>query len=146
MFAENMMVAKKIRGFILRAAFGGAIGGLLLLLISVMSYKIRLGYVPYPHLFIIQGIPMALFGGAIVGGVVGLIIWACSIKAARNLKAIVRAIIGVGVVLIASWIISLFSHPDNGVEPPDWKQQVISRLVLGVILGALPAIMARSKE
>ena len=72
-----MATRKGVGAFILRGALGGVIVGLLMLALSAINYKSRLGYIPYKNVFIIKGIPMMAILGAGVGGAIGLIIWIC---------------------------------------------------------------------
>ena len=55
---------------IARGSLGGAIVGLVMLIASAISYKSTLGYVPYAHLFIMPGLPLAVGFGALMGGFV----------------------------------------------------------------------------
>jgi hypothetical protein len=53
--------------FVVRGALGGAVVGLFTIVESAIKYQLTLGYIPYAHLFIIPGIPMALGFGALAG-------------------------------------------------------------------------------
>jgi hypothetical protein len=139
---------------ILRGALGGVLGGGSLLLISVFEYKLSLGYVPYPYLFIVPGLPLALALGALAGGVVAGVILLSRTLAGREFGLIGRAAIGFVTILVALVVIGLYglSRPGDPVksrfprEPVSWTRQAASGVLFGLVLGVLPGLMARPKR
>ena len=129
--------------FIWRGAIGGAVGNLLFLLYGALSYKFALGYIPYPQLFIL-GIPTYVMTGAVIGAIIGILIWICCIKSGRNLGAIVRALIGIGSVIIIGLLMSLISKEDGrGLVPTSLVYRIATGILAVLVLGALPGLVAR---
>jgi hypothetical protein len=131
--------------FPVRGALGGALGGFILLLISVLF---SIGHIAYPHLFVIQGLPLALGGGALVGAIVGTAIWMMQLITHTEFGAIGRAVVGFVIALIIIGLFSLIRTEDSGLahEPISWTQQAINWMMVGIILGALSGLMARAKH
>jgi hypothetical protein len=134
--------------FVARGALGGAIVGFIMLLVSVITYKITLGYVPYAYLFIIPGLPMALGFGALVGVLIGTSVWILSVISGRTFGSAGRAIIGFVTALI---IVSLYAYlhteePGYYHATLTWTRKVFDWFLSGVLLGVLPGMMARQKS
>ncbi|MEK6334025.1 MAG: hypothetical protein AABM67_03690 [Acidobacteriota bacterium] len=139
---------------ILRGALGGVLGGGSLLLISVFEYMLSLGYVPYPYLFIVPGLPLALALGALAGGVVAGVVLLSRIVAGREFGPIGRGAIGFVTILIALVVIGLYGllRAEDPVksrfprESVSWARQAANGVVIGIVLGVLPGLMARPKR
>src|SRR5438874_3012007 len=86
---------------ILRSALGGTLGGFFLLLLSVFEYKFSLGYIPYPQLFLIEGLPLALGVGALAGAAVGGGILILRTMTGKEFGFAGRAVVGFIIILIA---------------------------------------------
>ncbi len=127
---------------------GGALGGFILLLISVFAYKLTLGYLPYPHLFLIQGLPLALGLGGLIGAAVGTAIWTMALVTHREFGVIGRVVIGFVIALIIIALFTLLGTEDRGLahEPVSWTRQAINWMMVGIILGVLPGLMAGPKR
>lgn len=93
--------------FVARGALGGAIVGFILILVSVITYKITLGYIPYAYLFIIPSLPMILGLPAVIGALIGTSIWILSVISGRTFGIAGRAIIGFVTALI---LLSLYAY------------------------------------
>ena len=132
---------------VLRAALGGAIDGLIILTISVVQYKVTLGYVPYWPLFIYPGLPLALGVGTLIGVLVGISIWAATVITGRTFGMAVRAIIGVVSARVILSIYAFFHTEPAGYYQPiyTWTEQALLWVLTGVVFGLLPGILARYK-
>lgn len=130
---------------ILRGTFGGALGGFILLLISFLS---SIGRIAYPHLFIVPGLPLALLGGGLLGAVTGTAIWTMGLVMRREFGAIGRAVIGFVIALIIIGLFTLIGTENRGLahEPVSWTRQAINWVTVGIILGALPGLIASAKH
>ena len=119
----------------------------MLLLISVFAYMFSLGYLPYPHLFLIQGLPLALSLGGLIGAAVGTAIWTMALVTHREFGVIGRVVIGFVIALIIIGLFTLLGTEGRGLahEPLSWTRQAINWMMVGIILGALPGLMARTK-
>ena len=119
-----------------------------MLLISVFAYELTLEYLPYPHLFLIQGLPLALGLGGLIGAAVGTTIWMMGLVAHRKFGAIGRVVIGFVIALIIIALFTLIGTEDRGLahEPVSWTRQAFNWIMVGIILGALPGLMARAKH
>lgn len=133
--------------YVLRSLLSGALGGLLILVIGILYEIQRLGHVPYLSLVVFAGVPLFLLGGAAIGGVVGLLIWGIGLIFKRELGAVWRAIAGFVCAEIVIGSIWLLRTQDNGLtyEPASWTWQVFNWVIFGIILGALPGLMARPR-
>jgi multisubunit Na+/H+ antiporter MnhC subunit len=142
------MLKNQVKTFALRGALGGAIGWLLLV-----------SYIAYKRPFNALALPYAPLIGAIIGTLIGVIIWACFLLAKRNLGIIVRSLIGVGLASVAVLLLilsesrtkSLYqgNRPVENVEISSGysRGEFMTEMVVIVLLsGALPAAMARPKS
>lgn len=148
------MVKKNSIVFVLRGALAGASGGFSLLLLSALEYKLTLGYIPYPYLFIIQGFPLMLVVGTLAGGSVGGAISLLRIVTRREFGIIGRGVIGFVIILIALiaiWLVGL-SRPEDPEkarfprEPVSWTRQVFNGVMIEIVLGVLPGLAAQPKR
>lgn len=130
--------------FLARGAVGGALGGLLLLMISALQYKLTLGYVPYAHLFIIQGLPVALVAGAFIGGLVGGVIWILSAIMRRNFGVVLRSLIGF-LLFFGVFLLFVLLRAEGGSSGA-LKQQALSGMMGSLFLGALPGAAAQRRN
>ena len=130
-----------------RGAVGGALGGFVLLLVSVATYLVTQGHVPYPYLFVIPGLPLALGFGCLMGAAVGTVIWTIGRFANFEFGSVGRAVIGFVFVLIVMGFFALLSGTKQGLaqEPISWTRYVLGWGLAGVVLGVLPALLAKSK-
>ena len=133
---------------LIRAACGGAIVGFIMLVVSIVRYKLSLGHVPYAYLFIIPGLPLALGIGALVGALIGTSIWIVSVISGRAFGIVGRALIGVVSALVIVTVYDIVHTEEPGYYHPtySWVEQAVFWLLTGVILGLLPGIMARDKS
>jgi len=133
--------------FIARGALGGVPAGFITWLLAVLSDLLRLGYIPYPYLYILA-IPLALLLGVVVGAIVGTAIWILGVVTGREFGSIARAIIGFAIALIAIELFALIRPEQRGLahEPLSWTRHAINWLMTGIILGALPGLMASAKH
>jgi hypothetical protein len=131
---------------IAQGSLGGAIVGLVMLIASAISYKSTLGYVPYAHLFIMPGLPLAVGFGALMGGFVAVVIWLLSTVRRRAFGIAGRAIIGfmTALAVIGSYAYLQTETPGLYHEPLSWSGQVVYWLMNGAI-GVLPGVMSRQK-
>jgi hypothetical protein len=84
----------------LRGALGGALGGFVVWLIAMLADFLRLGYIPYPYLYV-SAIPLALLFGGVIGAIIGTTIWVLRRLTAREVGPVRRGIIGFVVALVA---------------------------------------------
>ena len=131
--------------FVARGAFGGALGSFAIFLASVFYYKLTLGYVPYAHLFIIQGLPLVLAAGALAGGLIGAAIWAASVTTNKDLSLPVRSLIGFILVFVFALIFALLARGEGSLSRTQvvWWQPVINAFITGVLLGAVPGALSQ---
>lgn len=130
---------------VFRGAVVGALGGPLLLLSSVLSDKLRLGYVRYGGLLEIAAVPTFLLVGAVYGSVVAIIFWILARKAIYP-SSVVRAIIGSAIPLTVVTVPNLWRSGENtGVYPPTPIEAITNVLLYTVCFGALPGIAAYAK-
>ena len=133
---------------LLRGVGGGIIAGLLLLVIFALSYQLWLGGIPYPTLLIFPGLPLALFVGAVSGFLVGITILFFHLIG-KSPNTVVRLIVGIVVIQLASLFISIISNDSSNVGvtgpfPPELI--VIFSTINKLVLGGLPGLMARPKD
>jgi hypothetical protein len=131
-----------------RAALGGVIVGLVMLIYSVVRYQLTLGYIPYPYLFIVPGLPMALGIGALVGALIGMSIWVVTVIRGRTYGIAGRAIIGVVSALVIVTLYAFLHTEKPGYYQPtySWTEHAAFWFASGLVLGLLPGIMARDKS
>jgi len=138
---------------ILRSALGGALGGFIMLLFSVFEYKLSLGYIPYPYLFVIPGLPLVLLVGVLAGALVGGAILLARTMAGREFGPILRGVIGFVIILIALLVIGLYglSRPQDPEksrfprEPVSWTRQAVNGVMIGLLFGSLPGLIAQPR-
>jgi len=125
---------------ILRGALGGALGGFILLLISFFS---SIGHISYPHLYLLA-IPLSLFFGGVIGGIVGTAVWFLRLLSGRQFGLMGRGIIGFATALIALVLFAYIRPEEPGLahEPLPWTRHAINWLMTGIILGAFPGLIA----
>ena len=132
-------------GGLFRGAVVGALGGPLLLLGSVLSDKLRLGYVRYGGLLEIAAIPTFLLVGAVFGLVIATIFWVLARKVIYP-STVVRAIIGSAIPLTAVTVPNLLRSSENtGVYPPTPIEAITNVLLFTICFGTLPGIAAYAK-
>lgn len=130
------MQKKNIGAFIWRGALGGTIGPLLF-----VTYTMFMNPYNIPGLLYI---PIILFITGVIGGTIGAIIWVCYVKAGKNFGIFKRAIIGV-IFSMCLWKLYQYTRVNYGI-PLSWSQSLYEVTIFGVIIGALPGIMARPKD
>lgn len=101
--------------FVVRGALAGALGGLVIILASMVRYLVTLGGIPYAHLFIIQGLPLMLVVGALAGALVSGAILFLRLVTGREFGPVGRGVIGFVTILIVLVVIGLFGRlrPDD---------------------------------
>ena len=127
---------KKLRAepYILRGAVGGALGGLLAIAL-VSLWWVYSGLTEGLGSMLIVGFALALMGGAVAGVAVGYIVWRLALKTGKNPPPLLRAAIGVAVVLVWGALTNIL----NG-----GGRSLAFELAYAVIVGALPGLMAHS--
>lgn len=124
-----------------RGCLGGMFGGLLYTLtLPSFSFIMRSGKL---LLVLLLMVPIT----AIVGTVIGGLIWWLHTKSGRNIRAPLRALIGAGFTVVLAGFLSVIgamnSHTDYGAtERGSWNHsEVFYWILLGILLGAVPGIM-----
>lgn len=132
---------------LIRAAFGGAIIGFIVLVASTVGQKLFRGYVVWGHAYFILGLPVALGIGALIGGLIGTLIWMVSVISGRTFGIVGRAVIGVVSALFIVTVTNVIYAEEPGYYHPaySWWEHAVRWFVYGVVLGLLPGIMARDK-
>lgn len=119
------------------------IGGLLYLIGDIFNELLRLGYVPYGGALQIMGIPYVAVAGVICGVIVGLIIWSLAEKFGFELPAVIRATIGVLVIVFVSTLFYLvWGDPNIQLNTPPLINQFFGVTLRVLCFGALPGIAA----
>lgn len=139
---------------ILRGALAGALGGLILLLTTMVWYLVTLGGIPFAHLFIFQGLPLMLVVGALAGASVGGAVLLLRKVTGREFGPMGRGVIGFVTILIALVLIGLFGlsrpeDPDKRRFPREsvsWTRQVFNGVMIEIVLGVLPGLVAHPKR
>ena len=145
------MNKKSLFPFLGRGAAGGALGGFTILMATITWYLVTLGGIPYAYLFIFQGLPLALGVGILVGGFVGAIIWTLGQVKAREFSSVGRTVIGFVIVLVVVVLFVALRPQDPEKlrfprEQVSWTQQAIKVVMLALVLGALPGVLAKPKR
>ena len=129
------MKRRRVEPYVGRGALGGALGGLLAVVLVGILWAYG-GLTEGLGSMLIVGFALALMGGAVTGLAVGYIIWTRAVKAGSDPHPVVRALIGVGVVLAWSLLMSIL----NGRSVP-----LAFSVIYAIVVGALPGLMARAK-
>jgi hypothetical protein len=89
-------------------------------------------------------LPLILFITGTAGGVIGAILWAYHLHTGKSLHVAARAVVGIAFVMVL-WGLYEQSREHYGVRPS--RRQLIQEATLfGVVVGALPGIIARAKR
>lgn len=114
----------------------GAAGWLIMLLYFALRNPNDILALPYAPLF--------MFFGAVAGAIIGITIQACRVVGGRDLGVTVRALIGAGLMSV---IVGIFYAMEVGragrVEPTSRGRLIADALVIIMLSGALPGILAR---
>jgi hypothetical protein len=128
-----------------RGALGGAIGWLLIVI--YFAFRNPMDYLAIPYA------PVIIFIGMIIGGAIGAVFWVLSIISEINPGMITRALVGMGLVLILGYILfrnesreCVYGVNETGMRYTSSDRRIIDPLVLVLLSGALPGIMARPKK
>lgn len=143
---DEVVTQKAILKLVLRGAVGGALGGLIwvtiALLISIQFSPVWLSWLVGGYLTV--GLP----AGAVLGGLIGSIIWLVNRLTRTNLGIIWRLFTGTLVATIISWAASWsLTQPGDYVVTP-WHVDFVWLFFFGVAIGGTAGIMAggRSKK
>jgi hypothetical protein len=129
-------VKKRDAGFFFwRSTLGGALG--IFLLFIYLVYKNPNDSLAIPYLPLILG-----FGG-VLGGFIGLVIFACNRIGGVNLGLIPRAFIGILIPTFVAWYyLYVKDEKDFAGNSVSQGQILIGSLVFGAAVGLLPGILA----
>ena len=134
-----------IPAYIWRGALGGAIGWLLIVIYFALRNPMDYLAIPYA--------PVIMFIGMIVGAVIGAIFWILSITSEINPGMITRALVGMGLVLILGYLLfsnerrkCVYCNNETEMMSASSDRRITDPLVLVLLSGALPGIMARPKK
>lgn len=126
----------KMESYLWRGMLGGSTGAL----IGIGLLAVYLASVGLTKLFpqvIAVGLSLGLTGGALMGGVIGTIIYSIAARNGKDPDASVRVLIGVGSLLIYSLLVNLFSGG---------HRSFLFNLAYAIVVGVLPGFLARSKN
>jgi hypothetical protein len=127
--------------FVGRGALGGLIAGFGGLLWSVFLQ-------PYILVFIFKALFLVLGFGALVGVLIGFSVWVVSVISSRKFGILGRAVIGFVTALIIMTAYALIQVEEPGYSYPilSWTRPAANWMILGLVFGVLPGIMARQKS
>ena len=129
-----------------RGAVGGALGAPILLGGSMLRDQLEKGYVPYGGALEVIGLPLFVFFGAMVGTLIGSIFWLLHLKTGIKLPAVIRAVIGICVVLLVHGILNAIkTEATSGLNPPSRIEALTNMMLYVGSFGALPGLMASYK-
>ena len=97
--------------------------------------------------------PLIMLFGGVVGGVIGAIFWLLSIAFEINLRVITRALVGMGLILIVGYLLfrndrqkCVYCNDEIALRQVSSDRRITDPLVVVLLSGALPGIMARPKK
>lgn len=124
-----------------RAAVGGVLGAPIFLGGMIVRDLVVKGQVPYGGGLEILGLPVFLFFGVVTGALIGFVLWVLVATTGISFRAIVRAVIGICLLLLVHFIINGF-HAASGAATPSSAEAFTNMLLYCGSFGALPAVAA----
>jgi len=126
-----------------RGALGGVLGAPVFLVAFVLYEKRTTGYVAYGGALQVLALPMFLLFGASAGAAIGGLILLVVTKLGRTrLPAIIRAIIGVSVILVIAGVFQVLKKDRSYLVPLTSSETIAYMLMWVISFGALPGIAA----
>lgn len=134
------------RGFLrhlLRASLGGALGGFLWAVVSILiSMGFRQTWWYWLLIGVLyQGLPI----GLAIGVVVGIVIWLGSRVLKVNLGMANRFLIGSAIATMLAWIAAFLSTERGDFFPTPWHLEFLWIVFFGVATGGVAAMIAGSR-
>jgi hypothetical protein len=121
--------------FVWRGAFGGASGGLLVMLVAGIYVASRFGMGTFQDLLVFGGV-FSVIGGAVTGLAVGFVIWRVACKRGKQLSAVLRIVVGSSCVLIYSLLVELTKSGPS---------RLLFTLGYAISVGGLAGLLAKAK-
>ena len=130
----TILIAKRsVWAYFWHGAAGGTVGPLLFSLYTILKNPYDILAVPY--------LPLILLLTGAVGGAIGLLIWAASVKLGWRLGVAFRVLLGVAFSMLL-WGFYQRARSNHGVPRPR-SQSLYEMALFGVIIGALPGALTR---
>lgn len=121
---------------------GGVLYGLTL---PGFSYMVGSGQL---YIVLLLIVPIAAIVGTLIGGV----IWWAHAKSGKNIGTLLRALIGAGFTIVLAGFLSIIGAMDSHTnhdqtEKASWgKSEVLYLSILGILVGAVPGIIVGSQN